>query len=64
MEVFGLVLMVYGIICIAIGVLKPIFVWDNIKFRMLQKWLGSTFRLQILIVVWGFLMIVIGVLIR
>ncbi len=64
MEIFSIFLIVYGVFCIFIGLLKPPFVWNMKKLQIMQKMFGGARNLQIFILVWGIVVLVIGILIK
>ena len=53
-------LVIYGIACILIGILKPPFIWNMKKFEVMSKMFGGDRGLQIFVLVWGIIAIVIG----
>jgi hypothetical protein len=62
MEVLSTILIIYGILCIIIGFLKPPFIWNMGKFRVMEKMMGKN-GLVIFVIAWGILALVIGLLI-
>lgn len=63
METLSIILIIYGILCIIIGLLKPPFIWKMKKLQVLQKMFKSSRNLQIFIILWGALALIIGLLI-
>lgn len=63
MEVLSTILIIYGILCIIIGLLKPPFIWQMKKLQVLKKMLKSDTNLQIFILVWGLAALLVGLLI-
>ncbi|XMB85318.1 hypothetical protein RJG79_07770 [Mycoplasmatota bacterium WC44] len=62
MEILRNVLIIYGVLCIVIGLLKPPFIWNMKKFKVMKKMMGAN-GLRIFVLVWGALAIAIGLLI-
>ncbi|MGS0972815.1 MAG: hypothetical protein ACVCEJ_06275 [Candidatus Izemoplasmataceae bacterium] len=63
METLSIILIIYGILCIIIGLLKPPFIWNSKKLQIMQKMLKSSRNLQIFILLWGATALIIGLLI-
>jgi len=63
MGVLSTILIIYGIFCIIIGVLKLPIIWNMGKFRAMAKIFKGERNLQIFVIVWGIVAIVIGYLI-
>ena len=63
METLSTILIIYGILCIIIGLLKPPFIWHMKKLQVMKKMLKSDTNLQIFILVWGLLALLVGLLI-
>lgn len=59
---WSIVLIVYGVLCVVIGLLKPPFIWNMKKFEVMEKMMGKT-GLVIFVIVWGIIMIALGVII-
>jgi hypothetical protein len=59
----GIFLIFYGILCLIIGIMKPPFIWNMAKFRVMEKMMGKN-GLRIFVLVWGLAALIIGVLIR
>ena len=64
MEILSVVLIIYGVFCIYIGLLKPPMIWKMKKLQIMQKMFGGSGGLQIFIRIWGIAALVIGILIR
>lgn len=64
MPVFGAILIVYGIFCIVIGVLKLPVIWKMKKLQIMSKMFKGDRNLQIFVIVWGLIALVVGILIR
>ena len=62
MEIFSTILIIYGVLCVVIGLLKPPFIWNMGKFKVMEKMFGKT-GLQVFVLVWGAACIIVGVLI-
>lgn len=64
MQILGTVLIVYGLFCILIGVLKLPVIWNMKKLRIMSKMFKGERNLQVFIIVWGLIATIVGVLIR
>ncbi len=64
MEVLSIILIVYGLFCILIGVMKLPMIWKMKKFQIMSKMFKGDKNLQIFVIVWGLIALVIGILIR
>ena len=64
METFGTILIVYGLLCILIGVLKLPLIWKMKKFQIMAKMFKGDRNLQIFVIVWGLIATVVGIIIR
>jgi len=64
METFGTILIVYGLLCILIGVLKLPIIWKMKKFQIMAKMFKGDRNLQIFVIVWGLIATVVGIIIR
>jgi hypothetical protein len=62
MQILGIILIIYGILCILIGLLRPPFIMNMKKFQVFQKMLGKN-GVIIFILVWGIAALVAGILI-
>jgi hypothetical protein len=62
MGTLSIVLIVYGVLCVAIGLLKPPFIWNMKKFEVMEKMFGKK-GLVIFVIVWGIIAIAVGVII-
>ena len=62
MGTWSIVLIVYGVLCLFIGLLKPPFIWNMKKFEVMEKMFGKK-GLVIFVVVWGLIAITAGILI-
>jgi len=63
MEILGIVLIIYGILCMYIALVKPPFIWNLGKLKVMRKMMGDK-GLLIFLLLWGVVAIVIGSLIR
>ena len=63
MEILGIVLIIYGILCMYIALVKPPFIWNLGKLKVMRKMMGDKGQL-IFLLLWGVVAIVIGSLIR
>jgi len=52
MTTLGIVLIIYGVFCIFIGLLKPPMIWNMGKLRAMSKMMGEK-GLRIFILIWG-----------
>jgi hypothetical protein len=62
MQVLAIILIIYGIICIAIGLLRPPFIMNMKKIKVIEKVMGKTGTI-IFILVFGIAALVAGILI-
>jgi hypothetical protein len=60
MEIFKAVLIIYGILCILIAVLKPPFIWKTGKFQVMKKMFKGEVGLQVFVALWGLVVLLIG----
>ncbi len=44
---------VYGVLCLYIGLLKPPFIWNSKKFEIMRKMFKGDLGVQILVLVFG-----------
>lgn len=63
METLSIVLIIYGVLCILIGLLKPPFIWNMGKFKVMEKMMGKT-GLVVFVIIWGIAALVVGIVIR
>ncbi|MBU1020786.1 MAG: hypothetical protein KJ847_06175 [Firmicutes bacterium] len=63
MQVLGIILIVYGIFCMYIAFLKPPFIWNLGKLKIMRKMMGEK-GLLIFLIIWGAAAIIIGSIIR
>lgn len=62
MQVLGIILIVYGALCVLIGALRPPFIMNMKKMQIFEKYLGKL-GTTIFVLVFGVACIVIGILI-
>lgn len=62
MGIWSVILIVYGVLCVMIGLLKPPFIWNLGKFKVMEKMMGKN-TLVIFVIVWGILAIAAGIII-
>jgi len=64
MQIFSTFLIVYGLLCILIGILKLPMIWNMKKLQIMAKMFKGDRNLQIFIIVWGLIALVVGIMIR
>ena len=64
MEILSIFLILYGILCLFIGVTKMPLIWKMKKFEIMAKMFKGDRNLQIFVIVWGLVAFVVGILIR
>lgn len=62
MQWWNYVLIIYGIICLYVGVLKPPFIWRMKKFEVMHKMFKSETVTQIVVLIFGVTAILLGAL--
>ncbi len=62
MEILSNILIIYGILCVVLALLKPPFIWNMKKLRVMEKMMGKK-GLQIFVFIWGAVCILAGLLI-
>lgn len=62
MQVLGIILIIYGSICVLIGLLRPPFIMNMKKIQVFEKFLGKLGTI-LFIIGFGIASIVIGILI-
>lgn len=55
-------LVLYGIACLIIGLLKPPIIWNMQKFKVMEKMMGKN-GLRIFVLIWGLAALIIGIVI-
>ncbi|MBI9009307.1 MAG: hypothetical protein JEZ05_04675 [Tenericutes bacterium] len=51
---------IYGILCLFIGLLKPPFIFNMSKFKTMEKMFGGRGRVVIFVLVWGLASLAVG----
>jgi hypothetical protein len=64
MEILGIVLIVYGVLCIFIGLFKLPLVWQIKKIQTMKKLFKGDRNLQLFLIAWGLIVGFIGMMIR
>lgn len=64
MNTLGIILIVYGLFCIMVALLKLPIIWNMGKLKIMAKMFGGDRNLQIFLIVWGVAAAVVGYLIR
>jgi len=59
MELLGIIFMIYGALCLFIVLLKPPFIYNTAKFRVMEKMMGKK-GLNVFVTVWGLSVLIIG----
>lgn len=54
------IFVIYGVLCVLIGLLKPPFIWNMKKFEVMSKMFGGDKGLQIFVLLWGLAFILVG----
>ncbi len=62
-EGLSIFLIIYGIACLFIGLMKPPIIWNMGKFKVMEKMMGKT-GLRVFVLVWGLIALIAGILIR
>ncbi|AIO18441.1 hypothetical protein KQ51_00561 [Candidatus Izimaplasma bacterium HR1] len=60
---YAIALIIYGILCLFIGLLKPPMIWNMSKFKVMEKMFGKV-GLRVFVLVWGAIALVAGLLLR
>lgn len=64
MNTLGVILIVYGLFCILIGLLKLPMIWNMKKLQIMAKMFKGDRNLQIFVIVWGIAALVAGIIVR
>ena len=64
METLAIILVIYGVLCIMIGITKMPMIWNMKKFEIMAKMFKGDRNLQIFVIVWGIIALVVGIVIR
>ncbi|OQX93816.1 MAG: hypothetical protein B6I17_01100 [Tenericutes bacterium 4572_104] len=62
MDWWKIALIIYGILCIYIGLLKPPFIWKMKKFEIMKKMFKGELGVQIIVLVFGIAALLLGLL--
>lgn len=62
MEILGIILIIYGILCLLIALLRPPFIMNSKKFEIFNKYLGKL-GTTLLLIGFGLASIVIGIVV-
>ena len=62
MGTLAIIFLIYGILCVLIGVLKPPFIFNMGKFKVMAKMFKGERNVQIFVIVWGIAFIVVALL--
>ena len=60
---YALLLIIYGVLCLFIGIMKPPFIWNMGKFKVMEKMMGAT-GLRVFVLVWGLAALIVGIILR
>jgi len=60
---YAIALIIYGVLCLFIGLMKPPVIWNMGKIKAIEKVMGKV-GAQIFILVWGLAALVAGLLLR
>ena len=58
---WAIAVLIYGILCVFIGIMKPPFIWNMGKFKVMEKMMGPV-GLRIFVLVWGGAAIAVAVI--
>lgn len=64
MQILAIVLIIYGLFCILIGIMKLPAIWNMKKLRIMAKMFKGEKNLQIFIIAWGVVALVVGLILR
>ena len=64
MAILSTVLIIYGLFCLLIGILKLPVIWKMKKLQIMAKMFKGDRNLQIFVIVWGLAALVVGLIIR
>ncbi len=62
MEWYNIVLIVYGVFCLYVGLLKPPFIWNMKKFEIMKKMFKGDLGVQLFVLAFGIAGLVLGIL--
>lgn len=63
-DYLAIFLIIYGLFCILIGVMKLPAIWNMKKLQIMAKMFKGDRNLQIFVIVWGIAALVIGIILR
>jgi hypothetical protein len=58
---YAVALIIYGVLCLFIGIMKPPVIWNMKKFQVMEKMMGKN-GLRIFVLVWGLAALIAGIL--
>ena len=64
MQTLATILIIYGVFCIIVGLLKLPIIWNMKKLQIMAKMFKGDRNLQIFIIVWGIAALVAGIIVR
>ncbi len=59
---WNILLIVYGVFCLYVGLLKPPFIWNSMKFQIMKKIFKGDLGVQLLVLVFGITALLLGIL--
>ena len=62
MGTLWVIFLIYGIACVLIGLLKPPFIFNMGKFKVMAKMFKGERNVQIFVIVWGLLFIALALI--
>ena len=63
-DYLAIFLIIYGLFCILIGIMKLPAIWNMKKLQIMAKMFKGDRNLQIFIIVWGIAALVVGIILR
>lgn len=64
MSVLSTILVIYGVLCVFIGITKIPAIWNMGKLKVMAKIFKGDRNLQIFIIVWGIIALAVGIVLR
>ena len=64
MGIISTILLIYGLLCLLVGILKLPAIWKMKKLVIMAKMFGGEKNLQIFIIVWGALFVAIALIFK
>ncbi len=52
---------IYGVLCLFIGLMKPPFIFNSGKFKVMEKLFKGKRNVQIFVLVWGAISLAVGI---